>query len=146
MLMRVGAWSSSAALVGVLAWVTRRDQSRACNDRTFGVAVTAMLLVSPISWPNYFVLLLVPLVVFWLGLPPSRWAKASYMVILGSLWLSPHMLWSAFAFRGRSATPIEALLVLSYHCYTLLGLFALGVLQARDKQVQPAAVGGPVAV
>ncbi|MBX6315121.1 MAG: hypothetical protein IRY99_19760, partial [Isosphaeraceae bacterium] len=128
-LARAGAWLSSALVVAVLAWVVRRVRARADEDLAFGLAVTAMLLISPIAWDHYFLLLLVPLTVVWLGLPPSRWAKLSLLAIVLTLWLNPAVLWTAFDLGGRVARPIHALTVLSCPMYALLGLFSLGILE-----------------
>jgi hypothetical protein len=117
--------AASAAVVGVLTWAVRRDRQGRKNDLTFALAVTAMLLVSPICWEHYLLLLLVPLAVVWEELPAGRFARALFLVIVTAVWLGYPLVWTAFDLNGRTATPIDSLGVLSYQFYSLLGLVAL---------------------
>ena len=85
-----------------------------------------MLLISPITWNHYFVLLLAPLAIFWLNLPASIWARALFLIVVAALWTMPDFVWTLFDLRGTTARPISSLTVISYQMYALLGLFALG--------------------
>lgn len=123
LIARAGALISSLALVAILAWSVRGVRSRTEEDRDFGLAVTAMLLVSPITWSHYFLLLSVPLALVWTKLPQARLWKASFLVIVCALWARPAVIWSACGLTHRAATPAEALTALSCQLYALLGLF-----------------------
>jgi hypothetical protein len=95
-----------------------------------------MLLVSPITWDHYFLLLLLPLAVLWPQLPPKRGWRCAWGAILVLLCLNPKLVWDRTIagpgeLLGGVAQPIHAATVLSYQCYTLLALFALGVLMFR---------------
>ncbi len=67
---------SAAAVAGILAWAVRSDAKNEKSDLTFAMAVTAMLLVSPVCWEHYLLLLLVPLAIVWTKLSASRLARA----------------------------------------------------------------------
>ena len=87
---------SSAAIVAVLAWAVRRDTAGRKRDLTFSLAVTAMLLVSPIAWEHYLLLLLVPLAVVWFQLPASLLARMLFLVIVAAFWLGYPLVWTVF--------------------------------------------------
>jgi hypothetical protein len=73
---------SSAAIAGILAWFVRRDATGQRCDLTFALAVTAMLLISPICWAHYLLLLLVPLGVVWTELAASRFERWAFLLVL----------------------------------------------------------------
>ncbi len=123
------ALASSVAITGILALALRRaSQGRRC-DLTFTLAVTAMLLVSPICWEHYLLLLLVPLASIWVGLPKSGFMRVAFLVIVAAFWLGYPVTWTAFGLNGRVATPVDSVGILSYQFYALLGFFALALLQ-----------------
>ncbi len=139
-LARAGTLISSIALTVALAAVTRRGATREQNDRTFGLAMTAMVLVAPIVWQHYFLLLLLPLAVAWRDLPPTKPARAILLAIVVALGLWPERVWGVIGLVGHDALPIHALGVLSYQFFALLALFALGFAEARGYAVN---LGGP---
>ena len=53
----------------------------------FGLTITAMLLVSPVTWEHYFLLLLIPLTVVWVDLPKTRMARWSLTLIVVAMFL-----------------------------------------------------------
>jgi hypothetical protein len=145
---------SSAVIVGILAWAVRlrfghgagsgtprptapRDRAGSggphpvLGDLTFALAVTAMLLISPICWEHYLLLLLAPLAIVWMNLPASRFARAAFSMIVAAFWLGYPVTWTAFGLNGRTATPIDSLGILSYQFYALLGFFSLALLLPR---------------
>jgi alpha-1,2-mannosyltransferase len=133
------------ALVAVLAWVSYRARSRTECDHAFALGVTTMLLVSPITWNHYFVMLCLPVVLLWAGLPlASRLERVSFWVTVGVLWMPPDVGW--FLFMGvpvgmwmkSVATPWQSLTVLSLQLYAILGLFVLGVRAGRQWPGQSA--------
>ena len=75
-----------AAVAGVVclvaaAWLARREDG---DRRAFAVVVTACILASPIVWPNYASLLLVPIAVTWPRLAPA-WFFGYATWLLGTL-------------------------------------------------------------
>jgi hypothetical protein len=130
-LARAGAWLCSGAVLAILSWHTVRARSQAEEDQAFGLAVTAMLLVSPITWDHYLVLLLLPLAIIWTRLPPSGARPIHWLFVapLAALWLDTDQLWNYFlpgAYQQWVATPLQVMTILSIKCYALVGLFALG--------------------
>jgi hypothetical protein len=118
----------------VLVW---RSRSRGQIDLAFGLALTAMLLVSPITWEHYFLLLLVPWFLVWVRLPSSALVRGLFMALTAAFWLDPSVLWEPwlpctvqnYRHVWGVATPVHTLTVLSLHCYALLGLFAFLLVQ-----------------
>lgn len=117
----------SLGIVALLCRSVPRSKTRAAADRAFALSLTAMLLVSPITWEHYFVLLLVPLAIAWVQLPAAGWARVLLLAIVAALWLPPAAYDTLFlgpATRGE-AVPLRSLLWLALPCYALLGLFVL---------------------
>jgi putative flippase GtrA len=163
LLARIGALVCCAVVVAVMAGVTWRVRSQADEDRAFGIAVMAMLLVSPLTWEHYLPLLLIPLAVLWVHLPPTgatgrHWL---FVVLLIALWSCTDQLSEPFlpgSYLKSVAWPVHTITLLSFKCYTLLGLFSFAVLtarretfpghgiakeQQREGQPQPAAIQEP---
>jgi alpha-1,2-mannosyltransferase len=131
---------SSTAICGVLVWQVRSDSQRQRNDLTFGLAVTAMLLVSPICWGHHLLMLLVPLAVVWMELPPSLFARTLFLLIVTAFWMDHRLFRTAFELHGRAPTPVDSLGSLSYQFYALLGFFVLVLMDLRpDIRVAPTA-------
>ncbi|MGC8642451.1 MAG: hypothetical protein ACP5XB_21530, partial [Isosphaeraceae bacterium] len=122
---------TALAIAAVLAHSTRNVKTRHDEDVAFSMAVTAMLLLSPVTWEHYFVLLLVPLGVVWLGLPDSTPARAAFLISVMCLWVAPPFVWSAFDMGGKAATPVQCVTVLPYQTYALLCLYGLCVADLR---------------
>ncbi len=101
------------------------------KDLTFALAVTAMLLVSPICWEHYLLLMLAPLAIIWVNLPASRFARTLFLTIVAAFWLGYPVTWTAFGLNGRMATPVDSLGILSYQFYALLTFFALTLMISR---------------
>jgi hypothetical protein len=111
---------SSGVLVGILARAVRGDEMGRKTDLTFALAVTAILLVSPICWEHDLLLLLAPLAIVWMALPASRFARAAFTMIVAAFWLGNPVTWTAFGLNGRTATPVDSLGILSYQFYALV--------------------------
>lgn len=128
LLCQTGTWLSGGVLVGALAWCGIRARGPAEEDRVFALSMTTMLLVSPLTWAHYLLLLLVPLALVWFWLPATTLARGAFLTILTLLWVTPGLLHQAFIPGGRlsgMATPVHTLALLSLQCYGLLGLFVL---------------------
>jgi hypothetical protein len=135
-LARAGTLVSCAILVTLLVRFTLRVRSRTDEDRAFGLAVTAMLIVSPLTWEHYLPLLLIPLAMVWINLPPkgATWRHWLFVGLVVSLWTSTDQLADPFLpglYLKNVATPVHTVTLLSLKCYTLLGLFAFGALAGR---------------
>jgi Glycosyltransferase family 87 len=69
------------ACLALAAWLVRRDGG---DRRAFAIVVAACILSSPIVWPNYAALLLVPIAVTWPRLAPA-WFFGYVVWLAGAL-------------------------------------------------------------
>src|SRR5208282_1800478 len=112
----------------LLGWAVRRAPGQ--RDLGFASTVTAMLLVSPITWDHYLVLLFLPLAILWVQLPRVGMARLLLWIAAAVCWLFPSFFWYLFmrvdprtkAWLTRVATPGEAITTLSIQFYALLVL------------------------
>ncbi|MGC8642479.1 MAG: glycosyltransferase family 87 protein [Isosphaeraceae bacterium] len=130
-LARAGYWTSAGLVSVFAAQVVSRSRSPQNDDRAFGLAVTTMLLVSPICWEHYLLLLLVPLAVCWRDIRPGQPAGWLFGLIVAGVWLDPRVVWILTGGECHVARPIENLTVISYQFYALFGLFLLSVKMLR---------------
>ncbi len=138
LLARAGTWISCALAVVAVVVVVRRARSRSERDHAFATCITAMLLVSPIVWDHYFLLLLLPIALLWTSLPISGPARWDFRLILFILWMPSSLWWKIFLGADRTtwthstALPWQTLTALSFQTYALLGLFVLGLVSPRN--------------
>ena len=124
---------SGAVVLFYLARAIRRAQTRLDCDQAFGLTLIAMLLLSPITWDHYAVLLLLPLALLWLRLPPRSERRVFFWVCTVALWLTPMVYWAPLTgatiknWMTKVAEPWQTLTALSPPTYALVGLFALGL-------------------
>jgi hypothetical protein len=138
---RIAAAVCCLVVTAVVAAVLWRARTRPDCDRAFALAVTGMLLVSPITWDHYFLLLLLPAGVLATTLPSSGALRYLLYGCLALLWLTPELYYrlAAFVHPAAAAGPWQTLTVLSLQTYALMGLFMLGVVAARHRSAQPCA-------
>lgn len=141
-LAQLGTALSCMVLLAAWAAGVREATTLAGRDRAFAASVLAMLLVAPVTWEHYFVLLLVPLAVLWLRLPargPTRWL---FHLCLVALWLAPFVYYFLLMHarvqdrHTQVATPGQTLTALSVQLYALLALFLL-TLRLGDAGTRP---------
>jgi hypothetical protein len=135
-LARAGSALSCAVVLLVVTVKDWRARTRAEQDLAFGLTITAMLLVSPVTWDHYFLLLLLPVAMLWLWLPPANLVRAALMGVIGVLCIHPGLLWDAWipgGSRKGTAGPVQTLLVLSVQCYALLALFGLLAVKRGER-------------
>ena len=139
-LARFGAAATSLVVVAAAAWKCWKAQNLAERDLAFGTCIIAMLLVSPITWDHYFLMLVLPLATLWKLVPPAPWRRA---MILGAIIVLTTVyakwIWDA-AIPGVGecplrpgdvpsvVTPLQTLTVISYPFYTLMALFVFALL------------------
>jgi len=148
-LLRSAVWDrclslTSVWIVGLLtALAIRRAHTRSEEDRAFALAITAMLLIGPLTWEHSLLLLMLPLKILvddWERRGLTR--RLLYFVAIFAFWLSPFALWFWFTpsslfwdlVAQRSLTPVVTLTVLSYQCYALVLLFLLGMRIGDSKE------------
>lgn len=120
---------SSLIVIGLLAPRIWRASTTSQRDQAFALCVTAMLLVSPVTWEHYFLLLLLPLTLVWLKLPETlffRVVKISVLIVLCLPIIGLCNLIIPGGFWSGHATPWHALTLMAMQCYALCALFALG--------------------
>jgi len=124
---------SYAVVIAVLGWTVRCARTRTERDIAFSLSLTAMLLVSPITWDHYLLLLLVPISVMWLCPPRTVGSRVAFGAILIAFWFPPWLLHVLFLVEGRSlgtAQPLHTFTILSYQFYALVALFILIAVEA----------------
>ena len=147
---KVLAAASRLVVVGLTGWAAWRADTTAGRDRAFALAVVGMVLVSPIAWPHYLIVLVVPvgLLVAGLARTPWRWALLACLAVM---WLPDTFVPKLILGHERAElmsvhrhvplTPAENLLIASVpHC-ALLGLFFLA-LRLPVGPAEPAGVVG----
>jgi len=139
LLARVLILLSWALVLVLLARAIIRAQSRPECDRAFGLTLIAMLLLSPITWDHYCVLLLLPVVLLWRDTPGWKGDRWALLVCLALLWLTPMVYWRALigahmdTWMTMVAVPWQTLTALSFPVYALVGLFLLGLKFSRES-------------
>jgi hypothetical protein len=90
------ATAAGLACIAAAVWLVRRDDG---DRRAFAVLVAACVLASPIVWPNYLALLLVPIAVTWPRLAPA-WFFGYATWLVGVLAPKPQVLHAPPVPRG----------------------------------------------
>ena len=127
----------------------RQDERLTSVDVPFSTCVIANLLVSPITWDHYFLLLILPILVLWAA-AERWWQRGLLLTVTVILSLNVSWIWNpliagdhelAYLWGGEPsvATAWETVTLLSYPFYTLLGLFVLSL------WVRPAEASGSAA-
>ena len=130
MTARIGSVLFAVVVTLLTARVIRSVRTPLESDRAFGVTVTAMLLVSPITWDHYLLTLVLPLALVWCWLPRHDSCKPLFLLTVAGLWLSALTVGQAFVPDGdppRDVYPVQVVTLFSIQCYALLALFALGI-------------------
>lgn len=135
-------YALNAVVVAAAAWVAWRADSVVSRDKAFAVAVVAMLLVAPLTWAHYFLLLVLPLCLVWMrtrGVLPRILMWVVFLVLL----LPDNI--GALAALGRQEgrkvgtdeqrliSGPEGLYTVSLPHYALVGLFLLTLLAPRGQ-------------
>lgn len=126
-----GAWVTMAMIIGATAFIIHRGRGNVEAQRSsFAVLIATMVLVAPIAWDHYFLLLLWPLVRLAIRMPRSWTVRLPYYLALGVAWLNPLVLYVFATGRLRPATGGEILFIVSWPFYAFLAIYGLSFLQA----------------
>ncbi|MDA1055138.1 MAG: glycosyltransferase family 87 protein [Planctomycetota bacterium] len=120
-------------ILGGLAVVTWHARSETARDHAFALTVTAMLLLSPVTWEHYFLMLLLPLAMLWKDDRRTFIARCVFVIAFVVLCLPIYAMCNTFiegGFGEGTATVAQTLTLLSMQCYAMLILFGQGVLRA----------------
>jgi Glycosyltransferase family 87 len=134
-------------ITGIVVWIAWTARSTAARDRAFAVGLVGMVLVSPIAWTHYFVLLAQPVGLLWMRLR-SDLARVAMTVVFVLLWLPVKYFEIISVGRerveavskqgGRQLVPPNMnLTAFSVHTYALIALFIL-LLCLRVRPDEPA--------
>lgn len=126
---------SAAIVVALTALGVRAASSRQERDTAFALCVVAMLIVSPLTWDHYFVLLFLPLLVLWKVDNGGTLGRVFLMIAgAGLVIFNPYRFWDAAVAEQaivvdgaratiRWASPLHTLTILSHQFYLLVALF-----------------------
>jgi Glycosyltransferase family 87 len=137
-LARWGTLLSDLAITSVVLKLGNDARTIALRDVTFALVVTAMLLVSPVTWDFSLPLLLVPLALIARCSMQSRtnWMLAPLILILVIVW-TPQILLTKLALAGHTIIVAPWTFMIgapSLKFYALLGTFALGLAAYRVEK------------
>ena len=130
---RGGILVSCTLVMVTLTWIVQTARTQIERDLAFSLSLTAMLLVSPITWDHYLLFLLVPIAATWICLPRSLGSRAFFATILIAFWSFPKLIHQLLLAEGQTlkvAYPLHTLTILSYQFYALVALFILITVEA----------------
>ena len=109
-LARAGIVASSGLILATTCWFINRsrfvgDASPRCGDLCFALSTVAMLLLTPVCWEHYLLLLALPLTLVWAGQGQSNGQRFAFLVLIVALWSGPSELWRACGLDVRSNWP-----------------------------------------
>jgi alpha-1,2-mannosyltransferase len=136
-LARWGTVLSDLAITVAVAMCANRAKTAEQQDLAFSITVTAMMLVSPVTWDISLPLLLVPIAVMTRNTKGSRWLPAVLMSTLLLVWM-PQIALTKLALGGRSLSVAPWTFMIgapSIKFYALLAIFGLGLFALLAKTV-----------
>lgn len=109
-----------------------------CGDLCFALSTVAMLLITPVCWEHYLLLLALPLALVWAGLGQSNLQRFAFLVLIAAVWVGSYELYRMGGVDLHAEwpdyqdvpprtyvihRPLFPPLVLSVHFYALLALY-----------------------
>lgn len=152
-LARAGILASYALILATTCLFINRsrlvcDPRPRFGDLSFALATVAMLLLTPVCWEHYLLLLALPLALVWAGLGQSSIQRFMFLVLLVAVWVGPYELYRMGGVDLHAEwpdyqdvppgtyvihRPLFPPLILSVHFYALLALFVwLALLLRRE--------------
>lgn len=122
-LAKAGMYASAFLLAGVACWTAWRARTPKARELSLGLSVVTMLLISPVCWPHYLLLLLLPAAQVWCFMSESRLVVLGVVLLLLPVWLPPALVGFLSGGIPSPATPTHSLLVLSLKTYALLSFW-----------------------
>jgi hypothetical protein len=125
-------------------WAASRATCRAQRDCAFAACCVGAILLSPVVWHHYFVILTLPLLILWCRLPPTWLTRvilsmAILLLIINPAWVTgvdvPIVGPQGEVIQPATATPAKTLTSLSFQFYTLLVLWIAGVIGSRISTI-----------
>jgi hypothetical protein len=127
-------------------WVCKNKLSY--RDLCYALTMVTMLLLTPICWDHYLLLLALPLALIWARLSHSNLHRLALVVLVTAIWLGPNELWRLGGvdvlarwpdFHGKPPRtyaihrPLFVLVFLSIHFYALLASYVWLLLLAKRE-------------
>jgi alpha-1,2-mannosyltransferase len=142
-LARWGMVLTDLAITAIVAILAHRARTSSQRDLAFTSTVTAMLLVSPVTWDVSLPMLLVPIAVLARSAKTSRWMPAILVLILAIGWV-PQSTLTELAQAGHALSDFSWTFMLgapSLKFYVLIGIFVLGLMtfRAEKRELEKAA-------
>jgi hypothetical protein len=130
-LARWGTVLSNLVITAIVVNSTAHARTQSQRDLAFALIMTAMLLISPVTWDTSLLLLLVPVTIIAcsMGTIQPRWIPVALILILPVVWL-PQPLLTTLLMAGRTIEVVPPSFLLgaaSLKFYALLGTFALAL-------------------
>jgi hypothetical protein len=122
--------ASCATVIALLGRHAMRAQTRIQCDQSFAATVVGMLLLTPVTWEHSFLLLLLPMAIFWADSPAASMQRRVLVVLSVVLLVNPAIFYPFCRIEGLSPTSRvfcsapQVLVVLSVQCYALVSLLA----------------------
>jgi hypothetical protein len=141
MIARSGTLLSDLAITMAAIKISSQALTVTQRDFAFAAVVTAMLLVSPVTWDFSLPLLLIPLVLLtqYSLKPHANWMLGPLILIFIGIW-TPQILLTKLALAGRSVVSVSWTFILgapSLKFYAILATFALTLLASWIERNQP---------
>jgi hypothetical protein len=133
---------SRLLVIGAVAWLAWRAQSVARRDRAFAASIVGMLLLSPVAWTHYFVLLAVPIALMCVWCPAglSRCVLGVVLVVMAlpedlllTLTIGAEQTADLAGARRNPITPLLNITVISSFAYALMALFVLVLVTPAEE-------------
>jgi hypothetical protein len=134
--------SYAVVLVSALFLINRSSAQSHCTQRSgdlaFALATVTMLLLTPVCWDHYLLLLALPLALLWARLGTSNLERLVLLILVACVWIGPLDLWRAAGFDLKADwpdymevphrtysihRPLFPPLFLSVHFYSLLACY-----------------------
>jgi alpha-1,2-mannosyltransferase len=135
-LAKVLTYATSGGVTAAVGWRTWQARTGEQRDLAFAVTVVAMLLVSPITWDHYLLLLFVPAAILWYYVATTTsWQLLFAAIVFPTGWLPLYLWWGLFFAPSPTPTPSgyvvaapwQSVAILSPATYSLLALLILGL-------------------
>jgi hypothetical protein len=110
LLARTGMVMSWALVLATTFYFVNRSRCFSANKLVYGdlcyaLTMVAMLLLTPICWDHYLLLMALPLALIWVGLDPSNLQRLAFMVLVTAVWVGPSELWRLRGVDLQAAWP-----------------------------------------
>jgi len=139
--------------LAIIAVTSHRASTLESRDLAFGLCLIGALLLSPLAWTHYVVLLFLPLFLLWRRMRlESLPVRILFVICVAILWINPIFVWSLWIPEVRkppiwaaSAQPWQLLAGVSVPFYALLAIFVLTAVTILRRGLPRNGVEKPIA-